>query len=83
MDKLSLASGICVGVGAMFLLDPDRGRRRRALVRDKMKRAANKTSDALDATARDLRHRTVGLAAEARSLMIAGVLTRHDAVASE
>jgi osmotically-inducible protein OsmY len=38
--------GAVVGAGAMFLLDPHQGRRRRALVRDKAVRVAN-TADTL------------------------------------
>jgi hypothetical protein len=38
---------------ATRLLDRERGRRRRALARDKAVRAAHKTADAVDATARD------------------------------
>src|SRR5438105_14161704 len=61
--------GAGVGAGLMFMMDPSRGARRRALVRDKMARAAHKTRDAADATGRDLSHRVAGLAARARSRM--------------
>lgn len=60
-------SGVWAGVVLMFMLDPDRGRRRRALTRDKMVWAARKTRDGAAATARDVRNRMTGLAAEARS----------------
>jgi uncharacterized membrane protein len=49
----------------MYILDPDRGRRRRALARDKMQSLMEKTSDAIDVTARDLHNRLQGLRAEA------------------
>src|SRR5687768_4718196 len=49
--------GVGVGASAMFLLDPDRGARRRALLRDKAVRAKRKTRDAADATARDIANR--------------------------
>jgi hypothetical protein len=45
----------------MYLLDPDRGRRRRALLRDKGTWAARKTGDCIKVTARDLRNRTQGI----------------------
>jgi osmotically-inducible protein OsmY len=51
----------------MYMLDPDRGRRRRALVRDKLVSAANKTPDAIGAAARDLSNRARGLAAQVGS----------------
>src|SRR3982751_2031372 len=63
-----LAGGIGLGAALMYLLDPDRGRRRRALVRDQLASVANKTPDAMATTARDLSNRARGLAAEARSM---------------
>jgi hypothetical protein len=51
----------------MFFLDPDRGRRRRALIRDRAVHAARVTMDAAGATSRDVAHRTSGVAARARS----------------
>jgi uncharacterized membrane protein len=60
-----------LGLGAlvMYIFDPQAGRRRRAVARDKMIRFGHKTFDAIDTTARDLKNRTVGLAAEARGLI--------------
>jgi hypothetical protein len=50
-------SGIGLGAGLMFLLDPGAGRRRRARIRDKVRSAAGRAGDYLDATGRDLTHR--------------------------
>jgi uncharacterized membrane protein len=50
----------------MYFLDPGRGARRRALVRDKAMHLLNKTADAADTARRDLRNRAQGLAAEVR-----------------
>lgn len=58
---------LLVGAGLAYLLDPDRGGRRRALVRDKASRARHKLAEEFDATARDLRNRASGAAAELRS----------------
>jgi uncharacterized membrane protein len=66
--ELTLVGGIGLGAALMYMLDPDRGRRRRALVLDKLASAANKTPDAVGATARDLSNRARGLAAQAGSL---------------
>jgi hypothetical protein len=56
----------------MYFLDPDRGRRRRAVVRDRFAHAANTSSDALGSLGRDLSHRAAGVLARAR-----GVLSRR------
>lgn len=60
-------AGAALGAAAMYLFDPDRGRRRRALMRDQLLSAAGHLDDAIEATARDLIHRAQGLMAEARS----------------
>jgi hypothetical protein len=57
-----------------YILDPSRGRRRRALVRDQLVRASRKTRDAVDATARDLANRTRGVAAATRGRFSAGAV---------
>jgi uncharacterized membrane protein len=65
MNKgLTLAGGLGIGAGLMYLLDPDRGRRRRALLRDQAVHAWHQTGDALSVTAEDLANRTRGLVAE-------------------
>jgi osmotically-inducible protein OsmY len=60
-------SGVLVGLGLAYILDPDRGSRRRALVRDKAVHAGRKLTEGVGSTARDLRNRTGGAAAELRS----------------
>src|SRR5918993_223936 len=68
MDKrLAFFTGLGLGAGAMFLLDPDRGGRRRALIRDKAVSFSNTSKDALDKTARDLRNRATGVIAETKA----------------
>ncbi len=62
-----LAGGIGLGAGLIYLLDPERGRRRRKLMVDKVIRAAHVTAEALDATGRDLRNRAQGVAQITRS----------------
>jgi uncharacterized membrane protein len=61
-----------LGAGLMYFLDPNLGRRRRALARDQVVSALSRVDDCLDATVRDLTHRAEGLAASARSLFAAG-----------
>ena len=62
--EITLLSGIGAGAALMYMLDPDRGGRRRALVRDRVARLANKTPDAVGATARDLSNRARGIVSE-------------------
>ena len=66
-DQGKLITGVVVGAGAMYLLDPDRGARRRSLLRDRGVHAGHKLGDGLAATARDARNRTRGTAAALRS----------------
>lgn len=67
-QRLTLISGIGLGAALMYVLDPEKGRRRRALVRDQVTHAIHKSRDAVDATARDVRNRARGLVADASSL---------------
>jgi hypothetical protein len=66
MNTRNLILGAAVGAGLGYMLDPQSGRRRRALARDQMVRASHKTIDALDATGRDMAHRARGIAAATR-----------------
>jgi osmotically-inducible protein OsmY len=65
-NGLSVVGGVAAGLGLMYFLDPDQGRRRRALVKDQMVHAAHKTGDAMDATSRDIANRAKGAVAELR-----------------
>ena len=65
---LDWLSGLGLGAFLMYILDPQIGRRRRAVARDKMTRFGHKTADAIDVASRDLKNRVVGLAAETRGL---------------
>jgi hypothetical protein len=58
--------GAAIGAGLMYLLDPDGGRRRRALVRDQLVSAGHRASDAVGATSRDMTNRARGVVAELR-----------------
>lgn len=61
--------GAGLGAGLMFLLDPDRGRRRRALAKDKAIHLARSTEKIVETRSRDLKNRARGAAAQVRSLM--------------
>jgi hypothetical protein len=62
----ALIGGVAVGALAMYLLDPNRGGRRRAMVRDQAVRIGHDVEDFLGKAGRDLRHRGKGLVAETR-----------------
>ena len=65
---MTAAAGFVLGALTMYIFDPEQGRRRRALARDKMVRAKNEAADFVEGTAKDLRNRAQGLAAETRGL---------------
>lgn len=58
-----------IGVGAtlMYLLDPDRGNRRRALIRDKMVKLNRQTQEAVSGRMKDVSNRAKGMLHEAKS----------------
>ena len=64
---VAFGAGVGIGTGLMFLLDPNQGKRRRALLRDKCFWAARKTGEGMEVTARDLRNRTQGLVSDVQS----------------
>ena len=64
----SLITGIGVGAGAMYLLDPDRGKRRRAEIRNKTKHLNKLAIDAAGKTQRDVRNHLLGAMSQVGSL---------------
>jgi uncharacterized membrane protein len=81
MNKaMAMISSLGVGAGLMYMFDPDRGKRRRAGVRDKVTHIANQTDEAIGKTSRDLANRLTGMVAEAESMFICG--TASDEVVS-
>lgn len=70
MNKATAVSmGLGIGIGTMYFLDPDRGRRRRALVRDKTLSAVRTADEAIAITSCDVSNRTRGVIAETRSIL--------------
>jgi uncharacterized membrane protein len=65
--RLMTAAGL--GAGLMYLLDPDRGKRRRALVSNKITHAAHVAMDKAGKTERDVRNHVLGVLAGAESLI--------------
>jgi uncharacterized membrane protein len=63
----ALLTGILLGAGLMYLLDPDRGTRRRHIARDRLGRVGRRMGNELGAAARDVKNRSAGTFAELRS----------------
>jgi uncharacterized membrane protein len=77
-QQWTLLGGLGIGAGLMYLLDPERGRQRRATARGKAAHVLGAGGTALGRSlgraSRDLAHRSRGLAAEA------GARLRHEPV---
>jgi osmotically-inducible protein OsmY len=65
-NAMPLLAGIGSGAALMYFLDPVRGRRRRAMARDKTTSALNTAERELKDRGEDLRNRARGAAAELR-----------------
>ena len=69
MNKiLAILGGLGAGAAAMYFMDPERGRRRRALIRDKAVGLSNDVRQGASGKAKDLSNRAKGLMHEAKSL---------------
>jgi hypothetical protein len=66
---LLLVGAAALGAGLMFLMDPQGGGRRRALIRDKTRRYTRQTQTALRKQAQQVRDKARGLASEARAAL--------------
>ena len=66
-QNMAVLAGAGLGAGVMYLFDPGRGKRRRALIRDQIGHLTRQTSDVADTTVRDLGHHAQGAMAEVRS----------------
>lgn len=66
-DRGAVLTGLGLGAGLMYLLDPDRGGRRRARIRDRVTHATTTTGAAAGATSRDVAHRASGAMSRLRN----------------
>jgi osmotically-inducible protein OsmY len=64
MGRMSFLAGAAFGAGMMYFFDPDRGNRRRALVRDQIVSMRHDAEDTATGMAKDKRNRAMGLLAE-------------------
>jgi uncharacterized membrane protein len=67
MGARLLLSAAAAGAVSMYLLDPDHGRRRRAVMRDRLASGMSRLDDATSVASRDLRNRARGVVHEVRS----------------
>ena len=65
-NRLALLLGLGLGAALMFILDPDRGPRRRALVRDKSVKLLRRGGREIHDRGEDIGNRIAGAAAETR-----------------
>jgi hypothetical protein len=70
MAGIALLGGLSAGIALMYFLDPDRGRRRRALLRDQFSKWTRIGRETATGRAKDLRNRTVGAVIEARKAVV-------------
>lgn len=70
MAVRALLKGMGLGAGVMYLWDPDRGRRRRALLLDQVDHVKHCTEDFLDKAQRDLNNRAAGVTAQTRAMFV-------------
>lgn len=61
--------GIAMGALTAYLMDPERGKTRRALIRDQVTHGLNKTRKVVQAKSQDLSNRAEGVMHEAQSMV--------------
>jgi gas vesicle protein len=66
---MGVATGLAVGALAMFVFDPQQGRRRRALARDKAMHYSREAGKLVSSTSQDLKNRAYGLAKETEGMV--------------
>ena len=74
----AVLASAAIGAVAAYMLDPERGRTRRALARDKAIAASNSVSEALEGKSRHWSNLARGYVAEARSRMGRGRRMTND-----
>jgi osmotically-inducible protein OsmY len=75
---LRLATFAAAGAAVMFYFDPEAGRRRRAMMRDKLTSTSREAAEAAQATARRVTDRARGLVHEGTSRLDGSALPRSD-----
>ena len=71
---------VAAGAAAAYMFDPERGRTRRALARDRAIAMRNRVNDALDGRSRHWSNIALGYLAEARRLLERGRRTSQETI---
>jgi len=66
--KIALVGGLGLGAALMYLFDPDRGRGRRELIREKAEGAVDKAGEYAEKMSRDIRDRASEIVSEAKAI---------------
>jgi hypothetical protein len=74
---LMFLAGLGAGAALMYILDPDIGRRRRALLRDQAIGLTNDARETLNATSEDLSNRAYGFYAETRNAVTGNAVSSN------
>lgn len=69
-----MVGGICLGIGAaaMYLMDPERGRTRRAYIADRTNQLYSESGEYIGQRGRDLVDRAKGVVADAKEMVMGG-----------
>ena len=67
-----ILAAVGLGAGLMYVFDPDRGNRRRALLRDKMMKFNRQTQETVGGRVKDMSNRAKGMLHEAKSMFESG-----------
>ncbi len=79
--RTGVIGGLGLGASVMYLLDPERGRRRRAMLRDGISARASDSGRFLKKSGRDLGNRARGLAAKTRNRVLPAGPVEDDVLA--
>ena len=79
--RTGVIGGLGLGAGVMYLLDPERGRRRRAMLRDGIAARAVDSQRFLGKSGRDVGNRARGLVAKTRNRVFPAGLVEDDVLA--
>lgn len=83
MRAITFLKGALLGAGFMYLFDPDRGRARRAGIRDAAVHTWNSTGDAVETKMRDLGNRAQGAVHNAVTALSPGGVTGREPVSPD
>ncbi|HEY0867265.1 MAG TPA: BON domain-containing protein [Fimbriimonas sp.] len=80
MKLLTILEGLAVGAGLMYVLDPESGRRRRAMARDQFQKQVRHRQSALGVMQRDFANRSRGMMTQFKAARTHGDMVADDIV---